>query len=151
MYETIVVGTDGSQSAELAVQRAAELASQLDSRIVVVHAYQAGTPDHRRRPSQHNPHQHSERLSREEQAEEILNEAKRLCLEAGVTPERIETKIAHTEPAISLLDLAAEIRADLIVMGSRQIAGPKRVLLGSVSQRVTDHSSCDVTIVRTTA
>ncbi len=147
MYSTIVVGTDGSETATLAVQRAASLAAELGSKVVVLHAYEPGSPQHR-------PHRHhgsadrpTRKLSREEEDAEILAEAEQLCVDAGMQAGQIETRTGHTGPAVGLLDLAAEVKAELIVLGSRRITGPRRFLLGSVSQRVTDHAPCDVTIV----
>ncbi len=147
MYSTIVVGTDGSQTAVLAVERAASLAAALGSRLVVLHAYQPGTPRHRLARPHGSPDEAVAKLSPDEEDVEILAEAMQLCVEAGLTPEQVETRTAHTGPAVGLLDLAAEVKAELIVMGSRRLIGPKRFLLGSVSQQVTDHAPCDVTIV----
>ncbi len=147
MYSTIVVGTDGSQTAVMAVERAAALAAVLGSRLVVLHAYQPGTPRHRLARPHGSPDQPVAKLSPDEEDVEILADAKQLCVEAGVKPEQVETRTAHTGPAVGLLDLAVEIKAELIVMGSRRLVGPKRFLLGSVSQQVTDHAPCDVTIV----
>ncbi len=147
MYSTIVVGTDGSREAVLAVKRAAGLAAALGSRVVVLHADEPGSPHHRLAGPPGSSPDPSRKLSRKEEDEEILAQARQLCLDAGVDAEQVETRSARTGPAIALLDLAAEVQAELIVVGSRRMIGPKRFLLGSVSQRVTDHALCDVTIV----
>lgn len=146
MYSTIVVGTDGSQTAVLAVERAAALAAALGSRIVVLHAYESGTPQQRRAGRQESSSKPTEKLTREEDDAQILAEARQQCVDAGVKPEQIDTRTAHTGPAVGLLDVATEVRAELIVLGSRRMRGPKRLLLGSVSQQVTDHAPCDVVI-----
>jgi nucleotide-binding universal stress UspA family protein len=53
------------------------------------------------------------------------------------------------DPASALLDVATDIGADLIVVGSRGMAAATRFLLGSVPNRVSHHAPCDVIIVRT--
>jgi nucleotide-binding universal stress UspA family protein len=54
------------------------------------------------------------------------------------------------DPAAVLLDVAGDVGADLIVVGSKGMAAASRFLLGSVPNRVSHHAPCDVEIVRTT-
>ena len=51
-------------------------------------------------------------------------------------------------PVDSILRVAEEEKADLIVMGSRGLGGAREVLLGSVSSGVLHHAACPVLIVR---
>ena len=55
------------------------------------------------------------------------------------------------DPAAEILDAAQERGADLIVTGSRGLAGLESLLLGSVARNVLTHAHCSVLIVRTGA
>jgi nucleotide-binding universal stress UspA family protein len=51
-------------------------------------------------------------------------------------------------PAEEIMKVASKHRADLIVMGAKGLGAIARFLLGSVSTRVVQHSSCSVLVVR---
>lgn len=57
-----------------------------------------------------------------------------------------ETMVVRGAPGAALCDLAGEIGADAIVIGSRGRGGIKRALLGSVSDHVVRHAPCPVVI-----
>jgi nucleotide-binding universal stress UspA family protein len=63
----------------------------------------------------------------------------------GVTVER---EVLRGRPASHIVELAAELRADLIVIGSRGLGTWRRLLLGSVSAEVVDHAGCPVLVAR---
>ena len=52
------------------------------------------------------------------------------------------------KPAEAIMKVASKHRADLIVMGAQGLGAIARFLLGSVSTRVVQHSSCSVLVVR---
>jgi nucleotide-binding universal stress UspA family protein len=54
------------------------------------------------------------------------------------------------DPADAILDVAEEREADLIVVGNKGMTGAKRILLGSVPNKVSHHAPCSVLIIRTT-
>jgi nucleotide-binding universal stress UspA family protein len=62
----------------------------------------------------------------------------------------VRTVLRKGEAAESLLDVAEEERADLIIVGNKGMAGARRFVVGSVPNRVSHHASCDVLIVHTT-
>ncbi|MBL8714851.1 MAG: universal stress protein [Myxococcales bacterium] len=67
---------------------------------------------------------------------------------------RVRSVIAHTavgDPAHALVDLAAELDADQIVVGTHGRTGFSRAILGSIAERVVRHSGCPVTVVRAKA
>ncbi|HET6379437.1 MAG TPA: universal stress protein [candidate division Zixibacteria bacterium] len=64
---------------------------------------------------------------------------------------RVETRVVRGRPATAILNEAAELRPDLIVVGSRGHGPLKTVLLGSVSTEVVDHAPCPVLVARTPA
>jgi len=69
----------------------------------------------------------------------------RKLIEAGFTAEPVHQ---YGKPAQAIMKMASEQQADLIVMGAKGLGAVARVLLGSVSTRVVQHSSCSVLVVR---
>ncbi len=80
------------------------------------------------------------------EAKEGLAEFLATCANRGVAPRSSE--IISGAPASSIVKYAAEHRYDLIIMGTRGRTGPSKILLGSVAQRVVEHSHCPVLTVR---
>jgi len=149
MYRSIVVGTDGSASAEEAVRHAAGLAQACDSRLTVVSAYRpvaASVSLAMASPGAGFLVDTEELADRERhQAEESLEHA--VMALGGATGTATATRPG--DPADVLLTIAAEVEADLIVIGNRGMQGTKRFLLGSVPNRVAHHARCSVLIVQT--
>jgi len=151
MYRSIVVGTDGSATAEDAVRRAAELAQICGSRLTVVSAFRAVSATASLAMAGAGAgigvgidlDELLEQQRRE--AEEALEHAV-MALGGTISPA---TTARPGDPADVLLNVAAEIDADLIVMGNRGMYGAKRFLLGSVPNRVAHHARCSVLIVQT--
>jgi len=69
----------------------------------------------------------------------------RKLIDAGFTAEPV---YQNGKPAQAIMTVASEQQADLIVMGAKGLGAIARVLLGSVSTRVVQHSSCSVLVVR---
>jgi nucleotide-binding universal stress UspA family protein len=144
MIETIVVGTDGSPTAAVAVSEAVELAKSLGARLHVVSAYQplsgvrvAGADADPARAGAVSP---------TVQVDAVLERAAGAAHAAGVDADCYARK---GYPAEAILDVAEEQRASLIVVGSKGMQGTRRFLLGSVPDKVSHHAFCSVMIVRT--
>lgn len=75
----------------------------------------------------------------------ILQEAVKVFEESGVRAEAV-SKRGHTSSTI--LRFAAEEKVDLILLGSRGLSGPKKLLLGSVSNTVVQEAKCNVLVVK---
>jgi nucleotide-binding universal stress UspA family protein len=60
----------------------------------------------------------------------------------------IETRLLHGRPASVIVEEAQDLRADLIVVGSRGLGRLRSMLLGSVSAEVVDHAPCPVLVAR---
>ena len=75
----------------------------------------------------------------------MLKRAARDAVSQGI---EVETHAREGQPAEVIIDVAKQVQADLIVVGSRGLTGIKRFLLGSVSSKVSEHASCSVMIVR---
>ena len=146
MFETIVVGTDGSETANEAVRQATALARTCGegTRIHLVTAYKpietlivapevvpsglTGVVDPRG------------------EARAVADEAADKVRAEGVD---VETYVWPGDAASAIIDVATTAKADVIVVGSRGMSGAARFLLGSVPNRVSHHAPCTVMIVRT--
>lgn len=148
MFETILVGTDGSPTASVAVDRASELASKFGAKLVIVSAYRPlpdKTIEEERRDA---PDDIAWAINRQEHVEATLARAK---LQAGALGAvDVVTKAVEGSPSDVLLDTAEQVGASLIVVGSVGLTGAKRFLIGSVPSRIVHHGTVDVLVVRTT-
>jgi nucleotide-binding universal stress UspA family protein len=72
-------------------------------------------------------------------------EAATMLAESGIDAEWIT---ASGHPASAICAAAAEGAFDVIVIGSRNLHGPRRLVLGSVSSGVVNHAECDVIVVK---
>ena len=143
MYETIVVGTDGSDTATQAVSKAATIAQRMGSRLYIVTAFGAHPSGIAAEP----PEELEWLASAGVRADLIVRQAAAAVADAGIT---IETIARVGDPASLLIDIAGEVTADLIVVGNRGMTGFAHFMLGSVPNKVTHHAPCDVLVVRTT-
>jgi nucleotide-binding universal stress UspA family protein len=144
MFESILVGTDGSDAAGAAVARAVRMAMALGARLQIVSAYEP-VPERRLRIERvHVPTDVQVNMRGEVLA--LLDAARREAEEAGVT--RVETFARVGDAADAILDVAEEQGSDLIVVGNKGMAGATRFLLGSVPNKVSHHAPCSVLIVR---
>src|SRR6202035_2413180 len=143
MYRSIVVGTDGSATAQRAVQEAGRLAVELGGELHIVSAYEpvrgtriVGAPEGAAKVWAVPP---------DAGVQAIVEEAV-----AGARFHGVEAT-PHTltgDPADALIEIAELEDADLIVVGSHGMHGVKRVL-GSVPNKVSHHARCHVLIVST--
>jgi nucleotide-binding universal stress UspA family protein len=137
---TILLATDGSRDAELARTTAVDLANSTDSELHLV-TVALGYPSYDvRKP---------EVLAQlRKQAEDILDkQAKKVEQDGGSVAEK-HLRIAERHRAQQIVQVAEDIEAELIVIGSRGLGGIRRALIGSVSDAVIRHAHCPVLVVR---
>lgn len=144
-YRTVVVGSDGSSTAELAVRTAASVAAEHDARLVIVTAY---TPGRDEGDDRRVPEDLRWTVADVNQAEERVGHGRTIATQAGV--RRTITHAVAGSPVDVLLDAADSFGADLIVVGSRGLTRSTHALVGSVAASVAHHAPCDVMIVETT-
>jgi nucleotide-binding universal stress UspA family protein len=147
MFGTIVVGTDGSETAGKAVTRATELAARVGGRLLIVSAFQPVSGVRLREEAQQVPADLQWMVNPREDVDATLRDAAALAEAEGV---QAEIFARQGDPADAILDVAEEQGADLIVVGNKGMTGAKRFLLGSVPNRVSHHAPCSVLIIRTT-
>ncbi|RJQ42222.1 MAG: universal stress protein [Gaiellales bacterium] len=138
MYDKIMIATDGSENARLAVRHAAELARLTgSSEALIVHVCTSCSVD--LDPDESNL----------EAAKEIVREAADVMKEAGLsTTGHVETAYPPESVGNAIIDIAGSEKADLVVLGSRGLSEFKGMLLGSVSSKVVQKTDCPVLVIK---
>jgi nucleotide-binding universal stress UspA family protein len=144
-----VVGTDGSEGANTAVEAAVELAGLTGATLHVVQAYKvvdattmamgADVPMMTSGVAEANE-------AAGEHAQQVCDEVVQQAERAGV---RARAHAIAGKPADVLIQLAGDVDADLIVVGNRGMAGARRFVLGSVPNKVAHHCPTSVFVVDT--
>lgn len=145
MYNTIVVGTDGSRQAEDAIRRAGQIARCGDvSRVHVVTAREAYPAYELERLKADVPAEFHDVFHANVEAANRFGGARAILRSMNIDVDEHEV---DGHPATGILDVAESVDADLIVVGARGLGAIRRFLRGSVSTRVAHHSPCDVLVV----
>ena len=134
----IVVAYDGSESSVRAVRFALDTWPREEAEVWVVHA-------------RSTPRIVAEPRTDEEQGSEIdaiAQSLRTIQSTADPTGKRVHTWTREGAAAAVILAAAAEVNADLIVVGTRGLRGAGRLFLGSVSNEVVMRSDRPVTVVR---
>ena len=144
----ILLATDGSQEAALALSTAVDLANSTNSELHVV-TVGPWSPDpayavHEASYRYETYEEASEAIRKE--AQEILDKQVREIEEAGGTVQEAHLRRGRRDDEI--VRLGDELGVGLIVIGSRGLGGVRRALLGSVSDSVVRHAHCPVWVVR---
>jgi nucleotide-binding universal stress UspA family protein len=147
VFQRIVVGTDGSETAGEAVRQAVELAKATGASVEMVSAYEPVPQERLREETAESPGDVQPYIGPREDVNVTLDAAAGPARENGVT---VNTHAREGDPADAILDVAEETKADLVVVGNKGMTGAKRFLLGSVPNKVSHHAPCGVYIVRTT-
>ena len=142
-YKVIVVGTDGSERATVAVNEALALAKMAGATLHVVHAVHPALA-----VGFHDT------VSGQLEIDRLRNEAgavkKRTLAEAEPLGVPVEMHNPGSDDAAeALIKIAEEVSADLVVVGNRGMSGVTRFVLGSVPNKVSHHCPCSVLIVNT--
>ena len=147
MFDRIVVGTDGSETATEAVKTAVELAKISNAKLEIVSAYEPVPGARLRDEALEVPPDLQWTVNPREDVDATLREAAEAATAGGV--ESV-TYARQGDPADAILDVAEENDADLVLVGNKGMTGARRFLLGSVPNKISHHAPCDVWIVKTT-
>ncbi len=142
-YQTVVVGTDGSDSSLRAVEKAGSIAGA-DAKLIVATAYLPQQEDARAADALKDE---SYKVSGSAPIYAILREAKERASAAGA--QNIEERSIVGAPVDALVGLAEEVGADLLVVGNVGLSTIAGRLLGSVPANVSRRAKVDVLIVHT--
>jgi nucleotide-binding universal stress UspA family protein len=147
VFNRIVVGTDGSETAAEAVGQAIGLAKLTGASLSIVSAYTQASGRRAQAEQAEAPADVQYEVGPREDVIIVLDAAAAEAKEAGI---EVQTHPVEGDPADAILNVAEEVKADLIVVGNKGMTGARRYLLGSVPNNVSHHAPCSVIIVRTT-
>jgi nucleotide-binding universal stress UspA family protein len=143
-YRTVVVGTDGSDSSLRAVDRAGQIAAGSNAKLIVATAYFPQSEDQR---AADVLKEEGYQMAGNAPIYAILHEATERAKAAGVTD--VEERPVVGAPVDALVELAEDVKADLVVVGNVGLSTIAGRLLGSVPANVARRSKTDVLIVHT--
>lgn len=146
MFDRIVVGTDGSETAGEAVRQAIELARLTGASLNIVSAFAPVSSRRVQGEQQGAPADIQYELNPREDVNIVLDAAAGQAKQEGI---EVQTHAVEGDPADGVLDVAEQTKADLIIVGNKGMTGARRFLLGSVPNKVSHHAPCSVLIIRT--
>jgi nucleotide-binding universal stress UspA family protein len=144
MVQTVAVGTDGSGTADKAVEFAIELAARYQARIVFISAYVPAREPHLQRQHADAPEDAQWSSNPAEEIDATLRDCEERAEARGL---RWTSEAREGDAAKILVELAESNNADVLVIGNK---GMQRKVLGSVPNTVTHNAPCSVMIVKTT-
>lgn len=142
MFDKIMVAIDKAEITNKLLEATVEIAQNKQTQITLVNVSQ----DYVSNGMTYVPENFLEDILNEmEKASlEQLDQAKSKLKSAGINPETVHLK---GDPGYEILNYARETEQQLIIIGSRRLRGVKGMMLGSVSHKVSQLSSCPVLIV----
>jgi nucleotide-binding universal stress UspA family protein len=147
-YQSVVVGTDGSETSLRAVDRAAALAYDADATLVIACAYSPSEDKNLARDQDALGADAAYQIVGSAPAEDTVSRARDRAARVGAT--KIATVVVAGKPAEALRKVAQEHGADLLVVGNRGLNTLAGRIIGSVPLDVARHTLIDVLIVHTT-
>jgi nucleotide-binding universal stress UspA family protein len=144
MVQTVAVGTDGSGTADKAVEFAIDLAARYEAKIVFISAYNPVSESRLKREGREAPDDLQWMINPAEDVEATLRDCEERAEERGL---RWASEAREGDAAKILVELADSNGADILVIGNK---GMQRKVLGSVPNSVSHNAPCSVLIVKTT-
>lgn len=144
MVQTVAVGTDGSGTADKAVEFAIDMAARYEARIVFISAYVPVRESRLQREARDAPEDLQWTINPAEDVDAMLRECEERAEAKGL---RWISEAREGDPAKILVQLAESNGADVLVIGNK---GMQRKVLGSVPNSVSHTAPCSVMIVKTT-
>ena len=138
MFKNIVLAFDGSKFSNKALQCAKSISERFEATLWLVHVF--------RNPSDLLGYTDYEKLyaRRKSAAQAVLDDARQ---KFGTTTFIVNEELREGRESESILKVAENCEADLIVMGTRGLGAVKGFLVGSVSRKVIHYASCPVMVV----
>lgn len=142
MFDKIMVAIDKAEITNKLLEATVEIAQNKQTQITLVNVSQ----DYVSNGMTYVPENFLEDILNEMEKAilEQLDQAKSKLKSAGINPETVHLK---GDPGYEILNYARETEQQLIIIGSRRLRGVKGMMLGSVSHKVSQLSSCPVLIV----
>lgn len=137
MLKTILVALDCSEMSKTLIASLDYLELNLKTKVILTHVLPSPDVDSGIDPDRHQPF----REERYQQAEEHLSSYQKIVPNSAI-------EIASGDPAEEIVRLANVHRVNLIVIGTRNLKGLRRVIEGSVSSQVVADAPCSVFVVK---
>lgn len=150
----ILVAVDGSQSAQKAAKKAAELADQLKAEVTLIHVYTESAQIPVNQFNEVASYLSAETLDSimeqqedtiKEERQKILDQDAEFFAEKGIKADKV---LLHGDPADEVCDYAKENNYDLIVVADKGHGKVERFLLGSISDKIVRHAKTSVMVVK---
>jgi len=140
--ETILVAVDFSEPSKQALETAIELARREGAVLHIAHALELPTPIFTTYAFE-MPEAYL--TSAREESQRLLQEA---VDEAGRRGVEAKSHLLNAPAAMAIEEMAREVDADLVVVGTHGHTGLRHLALGSVAERVIRHAPCNVLVVK---
>lgn len=140
-YQRILIATDGSEGANLALEKAVAIAKRNNAGLVILHVL-----DTRAIQATSSSDLHFREALRT-LGDQVIGEAKEYALSQGVEDVKVILEIGSPKSIIAE-DVPEKENVDLIVLGAKGMSALERFFMGSVSENVIRHAACDVLVVR---
>jgi nucleotide-binding universal stress UspA family protein len=137
-WKSVLVAVDGSSYGDAALEKAMDLAEAYGGDLSIAYVVDVNEEFYAQAPEM------VEKMVRDAKA--LLDEMKKKAEARGL---KAETYVREGDAHRWIIELAAERKADLIVMGSHGRTGLKRLLMGSVAEKVIGLSSVPVLVAKT--
>jgi nucleotide-binding universal stress UspA family protein len=148
-FEKVLIGVDGSEDSRRALRFLKPFPLPSSATIVVAHVVHVQSPSFGEQKGYYETAELGGELEQLRNAAEV--DGKKIldgAVESLKGTVRVETLLTAGPPARRLVELAREVDADLLVVGSRGLTGVERFLMGSVSLQSCHHAPCSVLVVR---
>ncbi len=145
-FAKVLVAFDGSKDSENAVRLAGSISSKFGSDVILVHVFSSPTIGFTGGSGIPVPDYTELEEAKRESAKGVLARGVQLANEQGI---RAKGELIEAPSVVqALVELAAAEKADLIIAGTRGMTGFRKLILGSVSSGLVNHSPCAVLIAR---
>lgn len=139
-YKKVLVGTDGSETANLAFKRAIDFALQNNASLYIIHVVDT------RASKPYEAFDQSVSNSMRIEADSILNQYEKQARDKGI--QDVQTVLKYGSPKKTIPQVINEKGIDIVILGATGLNTFERFFIGSVSEYVVRRAECDVLIVR---
>ena len=141
----ILVATDNSEEARMAVEAAVELAGATGAELHLVHALTVEPPMPYPYPYAKERWEESLEQAKKKARNFVEDQAEKIKADSGIAAQ---AHLKFGTPGHEIVELGEELDAGLVIVGSRGLGGIRRAQMGSVSDAVLRHAHSPVLVVR---
>jgi nucleotide-binding universal stress UspA family protein len=144
VFETIAVATDGTKTADKAVDMALDIAERFGARLLIFSVYTPASVKELEKARAQVPEDLQWSIHATQNVDAILGRALERARARGLDSESVARP---GEPADVICELASDHHADLLVIGNK---GMDRRVFGSVPKSICQNAPCSVVVAKTT-